>query len=152
MRLLVKITGVLLLIGIACIWLLFELAGWGVGFHIDSRRSWNEVKDLPIVSAMGHWSENPFQEIFLLDPNPFPNDINKTDWIRAVEADGFVILENESGCDMSIYAIDFLQKYDSCAMKVIGPSNCSYSYYVAANFDESVLTDVVGVRSNFICL
>jgi len=151
-KLFLKITTGIVLIGLISFWIMAEAFGWGIGFAIDSKRSWNKVKDLPIVSAMGHWSENPFQETFLLEPNPFPKDIRKTEWVKAVEADGFKILENEGGCDIGVYAIDFMQKYDSCAMKIIGPRNCSYSYYVAANFEESVLTDVVGVRSHFICL
>ena len=151
MKLFLKIIAILFLIGFAWFWMMAEFFGYGVGYIIDSKRSWNEVKGLPVVAAMGHWNKIPYQKSFPLKSEVFPQDINKAEWVKVVEASGFNVTEENDQCDVSIYAVDFLQKYDTCAWRVVGPLNCSYSYYVAANFENNKLSEVVGTRGNFIC-
>lgn len=142
MKLFLKITVAFLLGLLVFYWVL----------TMDSRDSWNKVKDLPVVATIGHWSEVPYQESFLLKSEIFPSDMNYGEWVKLVESSDFHVTEVNDRCDVNNSAVDYLKSYDTCAWRIVGPSDCRYSYYVAANFNDSKLSEVVGTVGAFICM
>lgn len=151
MKKIVLISGVF--VSLLALFALFsEAFGWGLDYRMDSKRSWDEVKDIPVVSAMGHWNESPFQQPYDLKTDVFPLGTSEEKWIRIAESSGFEITVEDNKCKVGVYAIDYLKEYDVCAWRSVGPSACSYSYRVAANFDAGLMTDVIATKSHFICL
>ena len=146
----VKYFVITLIVLLAIPLLLLELAGMGfISGLIDSRQSWNEVKNDPVISVMGHWSDLPHREEFDLMRSPFFEGMSEADWITVIETSklGLLLDEETGSCSMGHF-----KGHDLCAWTVVGPSHCSYGYNVVANFCDGKLIENFGARTTFICL
>ena len=151
-KVLVWITAAIIVLAGAIYWAFSEAFGYGPFYEVDKKRSWNEVKYLPVIASIGHWDDLPFKETFPLKSNVLPLSIPKDEFLEILEENGFLTREKGGRCDVNEVGLSELKKYDTCAWRTLGPAACRYSYYVAANFEDNEMTEVVGLKSIFVCL
>jgi hypothetical protein len=129
---------------------------WGA---LDEWRSWQEVKDIPVISAIGHWSSEEWSGSYpkLLGTQSkriaslLPNDMSRSDWKIIMKENGFEVdSENIQVCH-SLQYILIDRDTTVCAFRKVGPLSCGYYYEIVSNFQDNRLIETNVYRTNSTC-
>lgn len=127
------------------------ISAFGIGFEWRNDRAWEKVRNDPFVQVLGRW-QNQNQRKELSIPNELlPIGTPYQDWVTTMKNNKFHVEDDKNKCRWSSSALPFLEKYDTCAFKNVGPSDCTYTHIIAANFEDGRLKEAIGTYNEFIC-
>ena len=82
----------------------------------------------------------------------FGSSTEVSTWNTRLENGGFISGTKDGKCNWGFRNAAFLNEYDTCAYRIVGPSSCKYVYLYAANIQDGKISDPIMTNFEYICL
>ncbi len=126
---------------------------------VDKYLAWQEIKDDPVISAIGHWYSEEWSGSYpkLLVAKSkriaslLPKGMSRSDWNAIMKENGF---EVNSGNNQVCHSVRYNligRDITVCAYREVGPMNCRYYYEILSSFQDNRLVETNVYRTNSTC-
>ena len=130
-------------------WIIIVL--FGIGAEGRNDRAWERVKNDPFIQLIGRWRNHNYRKELSIPDELLPIGTSYQDWAMIMKSHKFTVEDDNNKCRWSNSVLPFLEKYDTCAFKNVGPSQCTYNYVIAAKFEDNHLKEAIGTYNEYIC-